>query len=217
MQIAKLAYLCAALPVVSVHLTWAVASLFGNVQGCFVYWGYCHSISATGRQYPEFFIFKGLMIPAAMLMMAYWILLYRWLLNLKVQDVKAQRIKSLGLIACVALIIYCVTLGADGEPWALPRRIGVILYFSFTSFAHLLLLNSVSSHQIFQSLLKRYYQRLLNLCILLLILGVFSALLGFLWDDYNNWDNAFEWWFALLMVGTVCHRRANDAGYRVLH
>ena len=107
----------------------------------------------------------------------------------------------MGMVASIALIVYTVTLGAIGEPWALPRRIGVILYFAFTSFAHLLLLHTVSKNEIFQTTLKHSYQHLLNLCVFLLVIGVLSALLGFVWEGYNNWDNAFEWWFALLMMG----------------
>ncbi|WP_026376312.1 hypothetical protein [Aestuariibacter salexigens] len=201
MRVAKLAYLCAFLPVIAVHLTWSLAFVTGDVDGCLVYWGYCHSISATGREYPEFFVFKALMIPVAVLMMLYWMSVYQWLMQLSVTKASASRIRALGMIAAVALILYTVTLGASGEPWALPRRIGAVLYFAFTSFAHLALLYSVSRQNELKKRLGKGSQHLARLCAVLILMGVISALLGYLWPGYRNWDNAFEWWFALLMMG----------------
>ena len=52
------------LPLVCIHLCYLVAANLGHIEWCVPYLENCTSISATGRKYPEFFIFKGLMIPA---------------------------------------------------------------------------------------------------------------------------------------------------------
>jgi hypothetical protein len=54
----------------------------GLMPWCIPYIDSCTSISATGREPPAFFVFKALMIPAAMLLMAYWLLNARWLRQL---------------------------------------------------------------------------------------------------------------------------------------
>lgn len=107
---------------------------------------------------------------------------------------------AFGIVACAALVIYSVTLGAVGEPYALARRIGVVLFFALTSFAHLLLLACLSESELLKRVSGNYIRKLKIMCVFLLVIGVFSALLGFLWEGYGNWDNAFEWWFALLMT-----------------
>lgn len=171
-----------------------------NLHGCLPYWSHCHSISATGRQYPEFFIFKGLMIPTATLMVLYWIAMFNWMLGVGLTRLSKLTIVTLGLIASVALTIYTLTLGAIGEPYALARRIGVILFFAFTAFAHLLLAAKLINRAGGETPTNVYSRKLLTICNLLIIIGVLSSLLGFFWSGYDNWDNAFEWWFALLMM-----------------
>lgn len=200
MSASYIAYVCALLPIITVHLTLAIALTAGNLEPCVPYWSQCHSISATGRQYPEFFVFKGLVIPIAIAMMVYWIVLRRWLTLIGLKDA-GKTLSVLGLIAGIALIVYTTTLGAVGEPYALARRIGVILFFAFTSLAHLLLLSKLNVDVLETQRLKSEHQRLFILCFGLLFLGILSAILGFLWEGYSNWDNALEWWFSLLMMG----------------
>lgn len=200
MRASTFAYLCAFAPIISVHLTLALAMSFDNLSTCIPYWSHCHSISATGRQYPEFFFFKGLMIPVAILMLGYWLLMRAWLTRLQLMNRQAQVLVTFGVVACIALIIYCVTLGAVGEPYALARRIGVVLFFALTSFAHLLLLARLSKSCYLKQISDFPIRALNVMCIFLLVIGIFSAFLGFLWQGYEDWDNAFEWWFALLMM-----------------
>lgn len=204
MKLHSLAYACAVLPIISVHLTLLTAFVFENLHVCNPYWRQCHSISATGRQYPEFFVFKGLMIPIAVLMMGYWLALQRWLDSFKKHSEPRANVRwlpILGLIAATAMIVYTVTLGAVGEPYALARRIGVILFFAFSAFAHLLLLKILNRLPLKELGLLMYFRRLFSICFVLIIVGVASALLGFFWQTYHHWDNAFEWWFALLLMG----------------
>ena len=201
MPLSSLAYACALIPTITVHLTLGVALWSDNLHACIPYWSYCHSISATGRQYPEFFIFKGLMLPAATLMVMYWYALYRWMEPIAAKKVSLKAVLWLGLIASLALIVYTLTLGAIGEPYALARRIGVILFFAFTAFAHLLFAAQLYQVKTLHPRVSTVCKQLLRVCQVLIVIGLLSSLLGFFWSGYKNWDNAFEWWFALLMMG----------------
>ncbi len=196
-----IALICVFLPFFSVHLTFAISIYFDNLNLCIPYWQQCHSISATGRQYPEFFFFKALLIPAAVFMAAYWLLLYQWLQNITNGQIRARTITIMGLIASIALVVYTVTLGAVGEPYALARRIGVIFYFAFTSFAHLILLHTLEKVDTLSLQLTVYKQRLMWISSVLVSTAIISVLLGYFWSDgWDNWENAYEWWFAVLMV-----------------
>lgn len=217
MRASTIANFCAVVPILSVHLTLILAIYFDNLSSCSPYWSQCHSISATGRQYPEFFFFKGLMIPVAVMMSVYWLLMRTWLNRLQLINRRSKISVIFGLVACVALIVYCVTLGAVGEPYAFARRIGVVLFFALTSFAHLLLLACLSESDYIAGISALNIRKLKTMCVFLLIIGLFSALLGFLWEGYDNWDNAFEWWFALLMMSQfyLVGRIWNDTEFHI--
>lgn len=200
----KLALICVFLPLISVHLTLSIGIIAQNLEACIPYWSECHSISATGRQYPEFFIFKALMIPTAIFMMAYWLVLHIWVTQLT--DQAPLFVTVMGITACVALIIYTVTLGAVGEPYALARRLGVVFYFSFTSFGHLFLLKHLDKIDTETLGIVKQQNRLLISCLALIFTAILSALIGFIWEDtWDRWENAYEWWFSLLMISLFYH------------
>lgn len=192
------------LPLVSVHLTLAIGILVGNLGPCIPYWSSCHSISATGRQYPEFFVFKALLIPTAVFMMAYWLLLYHWVRQLSNGKTSPNIATGMGLVASAALIVYTVTLGADGDPYALARRIGVVFYFAFTSFGHLILLRHLDNIDTAPLGIIPQQNRLTVSCIVLIGSAIASAFAGLLWEQgWDNWENAYEWWFSLLMISML--------------
>lgn len=192
-------------------MTWLIAASSNNVSHCLPYWSHCHSISATGRHYPEYIVFKVLMLTAALAMLFYWWRLKGWLDNLLGVTGTNRLILWLGMISALALIQYTLTLGALGEPFALARRTGVVIFFTFCAFAHLLLnkllaavIKTPSEYKIDHDnycVISSRQRQLLSLNLVLLVIGVASAILGFVWSDYQHWENAFEWWFALLMSG----------------
>ena len=197
----KIALICVFLPLISVHVTLTIALSVGNLELCNPYWSECHSISATGRQYPEFFVFKALLIPTAIFMMAYWLLLYNWVKRLANRSTKLIIVTAMGIIASVALIVYTVTLGAVGEPYALARRIGVVFYFAFTSFGHLILLSCLDKIDTEKLGIVEQQNRLTISCLVLIGTAIISAFLGLLWEEWwDKWENAYEWWFSLLMI-----------------
>jgi hypothetical protein len=197
----KVALICTFLPLVSVHLTAVIAMSFDNIITCIPYYSNCYSISATGRGYPEYFVFKGLLIPTAIFMMAYWLMLHQWIIQLSHKKLRPCTVTTMGIIASIALIVYTVTLGAEGEPYALARRIGVVFYFAFTSFGHLILLRYLDKLETEQLDIVEQQNRLLISATVLIGTAILSAFVGFIWDEFwDNWENAYEWWFSLLMI-----------------
>ena len=99
-------------PIVVINITYLVSASEGYVPWCVPYWDSCTSISATWRSGTAFFIFKATMIPAAMLLMWYWILAARKL-NRFGKTVHA--IPVIGVIGAIFLIVYTIALGAEGD------------------------------------------------------------------------------------------------------
>lgn len=186
----------ALIPMMTIHLTFVVSVLEGYVSWCMPYWDSCTSISRTGRHGTAYFIFKGTMLPAALLGILFWWLNGLWLRQLGVQMRWVAWVPWLGLIACVSLALYTLALGHAGDGFNLIRRIGVVLYFSLTYLCQLLISASLMGH-------PRWYTpglRLLRLCQLTLAVGILSVILTAVVPDwYSQKDDAFEWVLALLI------------------
>ncbi len=198
------------LPIIAIHTTYLVSASQGHVPWCFPYIDSCSSISATGRHGIAFFLFKGTMIPAAMLLMAYWYVSGQWLLALGDSRKQARIIMIIGAIGALFLIVYTVALGAAGDALRLQRRIGIIVYFTFTYLSQLLLVWRLGK-------VKRDEPRrpwLFYLCAISLGIGVFTLILDAVIPNYDDYEDAFEWVLALLihlyfLVTWLCWR---DAG-----
>ncbi len=192
----QLALAAALIPFLTIHVTFAVAVLEGYISWCIPYWDSCTSISRTGRYGTAYFIFKGAMLPAALLGVLFWWLNSLWLQQLGAPGRGQFWIRWLGLVACVALAAYTLALGHEGEGFNLIRRIGVVLYFSLTYIAQLLISSALRDH-------PRWHQsgqRLLWLSGVTLAVGILSVILTVAVPDlYSQVDDAFEWVLALLI------------------
>ncbi len=191
-----LALATALIPLITIHATFAVAVFEGYISWCIPYWDSCTSISRTGRYGTAYFIFKGTMLPAALLGILFWWLNGRWLLQLGTPGRGQSWIPWLGLVACVALAAYTLALGHESEGFNLTRRIGVVLYFSLTYIAQLLISSALKDHPRWRESGKR----LLWLSEVTLAVGFLSVILTAAVPDlYSQIDNAFEWVLALLI------------------
>ena len=106
---------------------------------------------------------------------------------------------ALGLVACIGLIMYVTVLGERGDAWATQRRVGTLLFFSFTFIAQLLLLAQLRALQpagVRPGLLGAMW----TICFSLLAAGVLTVLLD-AWDEdwYETVEDAFEWVLTLLL------------------
>ena len=183
------------LPIIAVHATWLVSASEGHVPWCFPYLDSCTSISATGRHGLAFYLFKAMMIPAAVLLVLYWWVTCQWLRLLGDNRMQTATILLLGAIAAIFLVIYTVALGAAGDLLRLHRRVGIIVYFTFTFLSQLLLVWRLEKLAVKDSTCRW----LLWLCTLALAIGIVTLVLDAVLDNYEDYENAFEWVLALLI------------------
>jgi len=199
-----LASLAALLPFLTIHVSYLIAASEGHVPWCMPYWDSCTSISATGRQSPEKWWFKGMMIPAALLTALLWWRLQHWFRLAGLADRKRalHSMWIVGLLATLFLILYTVALGEQGDAFRTMRRAGVTLSFAFTFLAQLQCtqLLGILAQRRGSIRLQAWHQRLLALLVLLLTVGILSIVLDVLPGiDYDAVEDAFEWIMALML------------------
>lgn len=196
--------MAALLPFVAVHATYLVAASHGLVDWCNPYIDSCTSISATGRKPPASYLFRATMLPAAVIMMAYWWLNHTWIKSMHRTVGHDNRwgnkvMLVLGIVACIGLILYVTVLGERGDAWATQRRVGTILFYSFTFLAQLLFLSQL--RQLAPPGVGKKLLRLMwAVCIILLLTGLLTVALD-AWDEawYETVEDAFEWILSLML------------------
>lgn len=193
-----LACLVALIPLISVHLVYAVSIAQGTAPACVPYWQGCTSISAAARHGWANHLFKLSMLPYTSLLFGYWWLCGVWSRLL----VPARRWRRYAMLACgtvaaVFLGLYIVFLGVEGDTYRWLRRYGINLYFSGTVLAQMLLASLLVGEPRVSNRIQRGW---LILCGLLLGLGLASLPLQFVVDDRRRLLNAIEWLYALLMM-----------------
>lgn len=201
--IAWLALLTGLLPFCVVNLAYLGSASAGHLPWCFPYLEGCTSISSAGRYGFSYFFFKAGMIPAALVMGAFWIVCRRWLLTLG--DVNGPMVRAmvyLGCISAVFLILYTVFLGSKGDIYNFMRRTGVIVYFSFSYLAQLMLLGRLRGLQAAKLIAIPAYilNGKLGVLIALLMIGLGSIPISNFVVDKHRPENAVEWTYSLLMV-----------------
>lgn len=204
--LSTIAFAAALLPFVTTHVSFLLAATFGHVDWCIPYWDSCTSISATGRQLPEKLWFKAGMVPTALLTALLWWCAARWrrLAGPTRYPHRLAMLPWLGALAALALLIYTVALGEAGAAYQELRRSGVTLSFALTFIGQVLLTQLVGELAALREdgSLARAAQQQLRLLWLLLGLGVLSLVLdAVLGPGYQRYEDAFEWWLALLLNG----------------
>lgn len=195
MYIRLIPLITAILPTVAIHATYFISATQGYVPWCFPYIESCTSISATGRYGAAFYVFKGTIIPDAVILTLFWILCYRWLITLGDSQRLARLIPIVGIVGAIFLIVYAVALGAAGDYFRLQRRIGIIVFFMFTYLGQLLLTWRLGKLAFYDA--TRNWQLLL--CYSLLAIGLTTIALDLTLDNYEDYEDAFEWVAALLI------------------
>jgi len=128
------------LPIVAAHLAYAVNIQWGDAEPCITYWAGCVSISMAVRTGPGLSVFQLMIVPGAAAMALTWVTTSRWSLAQKLITPRTARgMLWLGILGAIFLVIYSLNLGRRTEFYELLRRYGVIIYFSFTALAQLLL------------------------------------------------------------------------------
>lgn len=207
---------CAGLFLLTTHLSYLLAVASGQLSWCLLYGLDCVSISATGRELPAKLLFKPLLSVAAMLALAYWLLMGRWLSLQGSTGATPRAMVWLGGVAALCLAAYIAALGEGGDAALLLRRAGAVLGFSLNFLAQLLLTAELRRSPQWRGR-DNVVGILWGLLVLMLVVGVASALMTpFAW--HSRIDNGVEWWLALLLQlhTALTTRLWRHSGYRLL-
>ena len=201
--------LAALLPVAATALAYALSIDSGLAPACNPFLDGCISISRAGRHGLANIVFRGMLLPAAVLQALCWLLCPGWLRMLGVPaDRWSRALPALGVAASVMLVLYGTFLGTEGDGYRWMRRYGVAFYFGLTAIGMLV----VSDHML-RRLRERAPDRLVAWvvsmpCMLLPLLGLAHVLLPLAWSSPRARDalqNVTEWWggaiFTTFFVG----------------
>lgn len=180
--------------VVAAHAAYLLSIQGGHVPACMPYTEGCVSISRAARHGLGNHLFRLMVIPCAVLHALVWWLSVRWLHG-------GRAMLLLGVLSAFALAVYATFLGTEGETYRFLRRYGVVVYFGFGYLAQLALMRrAVLSHALPASTIAGMSW----IALAMLLLGVANVAAGLLVADpaaKDRWENVFEWWLGLLMVG----------------
>lgn len=184
----------------AVHAAYALSVRDGWVPACIPYLEGCVSISRAARHGAGNLLFKWLVIPCAGLHAVVWWLSARWLRG--AVDASSARAAMLGLggVSAIALAVYAVFLGSQGEIYGFLRRYGVTVYFGFGFLAQLLLLRVARKQMAIAQGLR---WTMAVICVWMLLLGVANVVAGVALDEAalrDRVENALEWQLGLLLV-----------------
>lgn len=180
--------------VVAAHAAYLLSIQGGHVPACVPYIEGCVSISRAARHGWGNHLFRLLVIPCAVLHALVWLLAQRWLRG-------GWTMAVLGIVSAVALAVYAAFLGTEGETYRFLRRYGVVVYFGFGYLAQLALMRRAAR---LQALPTEVIAWMSWIAVAMLALGVANVVAGTLVTDpeaKDRWENIFEWWLGLLMVG----------------
>jgi hypothetical protein len=203
MQPKTLAIIITILPLLISNAVYLLSAYEEHIPWCIPYIDGCTTISRAARSGNSIYLFRPTMIAYAVLLIWFWIMTKQWLSQLYGHTTKAAHIITwLGIIGAIFLIIYIDFLGTTGEINRFMRRHGIMIFFTFTPLAQLLLLNQhykslpfLAEKDTFLPVLK--YQ--LIVLILMLMIGITSIVLDIAQIKTDKIENIVEWNFSLLL------------------
>jgi len=208
MQPRTLALIITILPLFTSNGVYLLSAYEGFIPWCIPYIDGCTTISQAARSGNSIFIYRATMIAYAILLIWFWIYARQWLNLLYGQKTKAAGIILwLGIVGAIFLIIYIDFLGTTGEMNRFMRRYGIMVFFTFTPLAQLLMLNqhykilpsmpeSVLKHSTLKPGVLRFQ---LFLLLLMLIISIISITLDITQNTTYESQNIVEWNFSLLL------------------
>ncbi len=204
MQPRTLVILLILLPLLAANGAYLLSAYEGLIPWCIPYVDGCTSISRAARSGNSIFLFRASMIVYSVLLILFWIYSRHWLNLLVGHTTKiAHIIFWLGLAGMISLIIYIDFLGTTGEVNRFMRRHGVMIYFTLTPLAQLLMLNqhyNILSKMPGASINQKALKYQLVILILMLIIGVISILINVTGNKTDETENIVEWNFSLLLT-----------------
>jgi hypothetical protein len=173
------------------------------IAACIPFVDGCTSISATGRKPPGSFLFRGIMLPQAAVLIALWYFTVAWLQSLQPgrRPALSTAILVSGMIGALALIIYVTFLGTREPLYEFMRRTGI--YFGFLGIALAQLLTAIALKRIAnlasRERLSKHAKTMLGLCLTTFALGVINVFFKMTLADADAMENRIEWIASVLM------------------
>ena len=203
MQPRTLALIITILPLLTTNGVYLLSAYEGFIPWCIPYIDGCTTISQAARSGNSIFIYRAAMIAYGVLLIGFWIYAQQWLNLLYGHTTKIARIILwLGIVGAIFLIIYIDFLGTTGEVNRFMRRYGIMIFFTFTPLAQLLMLEqhynilpSLPDDAIKPRVLK--YQ--LFVLLLMLTIAIISTTLEATQNKTYESENIVEWNFSLLL------------------
>lgn len=193
-----LALLAGLLPLVATALAYRLSIAQDLAPGCNPFVEGCVSISRAARHGLPNILFRGLLLPAAVLQGMCWMLCPAWLQSLGAPHDRWHRaLPVLGVAATIFLALYGTFLGTEGEGYRWMRRYGVTFYFGLTCIGMLVVSDRMQHSLAGARAGRRVLNLLLGLCALLPLLGLAHVLLPLWWSGPQVKDaleNVTEWW-----------------------
>ena len=211
--------LTALLPALAINLCYLLAASQGHVPWCIPYLEGCTSISATGREAPESYLFRALVIPTAVLLAIYWRLNFAWLKAIGSENGRAIRsMLWLGCVAALALVVYATVLGSVGEGYKLQRRLGVAVFYVCTIAAQLLFTRELklAASRPASPVSRPTAMALTGLFAVILGAGLLGLVLSGTWAGYGDYDDSVQWSLTLLLLAHVAltYLAWKESGFR---
>lgn len=197
-RVELIAWAAAVLPFIAANVAYLISASAELVPWCVPYLEGCTSVSRAARSGVANPVFRGIMLPCAVVLALYWWLAAEWLRGFAPQRVRLRRtMLACGLLAALFLVLYASFLGVEGNFYQWLRRYGITLHFSGTVLAQFLLTRAIAADARLPAWLRRGK---LGLCALMLALGLASIPLQNFAPDRDAALNAVEWSYSLLML-----------------
>jgi hypothetical protein len=184
------------LPALAAPIAFAISVEHQLIPACNPFVEGCASVSRAARHGLANYLFRAMVMPAAVLQALTWWLVAAWLLRL--QALTARRARShgaTGVAAGLILIVYASFLGTDGEIYRWLRRYGIVFYFGFTVICMLLVAGGARART--WQTARWAPATLLALCAALPALGLINAFAPLYLPRETARDaieNITEWW-----------------------
>lgn len=208
MRIDRLPIAVFVLTFVGVSLSLWLGRLFDMTPDCRVFIDGCTSISASARQEPAVFVFRGTIIPVGMILILVWWLTANWLKQLGAGNrVSRFFIHLLGTASPILLIAYIALIGSEGEIDHAIRQIVITTYFPATLVAKMI--TAVCLLRLNPVPVPRWLAvTMLVSAIAVFLVAVSSIILAQLMDDPSRAHNILQWnattvfaaWYLLLWL-----------------
>ena len=196
--------LAGTVPFVATWLAFSIAVGEGQFGACNPLIDGCVSISRAARHGLPNYLFRALVMPAAVLQGLVWLLCRTWLRSIETPPTRWLRVLPvLGLGSAAFMILYGTFLGTDGPWYQWMRRFGIDFYFGFTCIAMLIVGDAVRRTSVRIASYRRAAALLLALCVALPLLGVANALAPLVLNNaaaVDAFENATEWWGGLVFT-----------------